>query len=88
MTAQSRLKLSAALFAVLWTAGMIWWGGDYSAAQVVNLRDCRSDRRAALVLAHGEMAALDFSRGRRRSGFVQPSPQIHRPARSAGGTID
>ena len=35
MTAQSRLKLSAAMFAVLWSAGMIWWRGDYSAAGVV-----------------------------------------------------
>lgn len=35
MTTQSRLKLSAAMFAVLWTAGMIWWGGDYTAPRVV-----------------------------------------------------
>jgi hypothetical protein len=37
MTAQSRLKLSAAMFAVLWTAGMIWWGGDYATARIVIL---------------------------------------------------
>jgi hypothetical protein len=35
MTAQSRLKLSAAMFAALWTAGMIWWGGDYAPTRIV-----------------------------------------------------
>jgi hypothetical protein len=35
MTAQSRLKLSAAMFAVLWSAGMIWWSGDYSVPRIV-----------------------------------------------------
>jgi hypothetical protein len=37
MTAQSRLKLSAVMFAVLWTAGMIWWSGDTSIVRVAIL---------------------------------------------------
>jgi hypothetical protein len=35
MTAKCRLKLSAAMFAVLWSAGMIWWSGDYSLPRIV-----------------------------------------------------
>jgi hypothetical protein len=35
MAADKRLKLSAVMFAVLWTAGMVWWGGNYSVAHIL-----------------------------------------------------
>ena len=37
MTETSRLALSALAFAVLWTAGMLWWTWPHDAASAVTL---------------------------------------------------
>jgi hypothetical protein len=36
----SQLKWSSVAFTVLWTAGMIWWSGDFAAANIIILTIC------------------------------------------------
>ena len=35
MPAEKRLKLGAVLFAVFWTAGMVWWSGPFEPASLI-----------------------------------------------------
>jgi hypothetical protein len=37
MQMQSRLKLMTVIFAVLWTAGMVWWTAQYDAVHIALL---------------------------------------------------
>jgi hypothetical protein len=37
MYSQSRLKLMSVFFAVFWTAGMVWWTGEYHVVHLVML---------------------------------------------------
>jgi hypothetical protein len=37
-----RLKWSSVAFTVLWTGWMIWWSGDYDAANIIILTICGS----------------------------------------------
>ena len=36
----ARLKLSSALFTVLWTGAMLWWSGAYAPANIIILSIC------------------------------------------------
>jgi hypothetical protein len=36
----SQLKWSSVAFAVLWTAGMIWWNGDFAVVNIIILTIC------------------------------------------------
>lgn len=40
MHAETPLKLSSIMFAVLWTAWMVWWSGAFSAANIAIMSAC------------------------------------------------
>ena len=40
MNPTSRLKWSSVAFTVLWTGWMIWWSGDFHAANIIILTIC------------------------------------------------
>jgi phosphate/sulfate permease len=35
MPTETRLKLGAVVFAVLWSAGMVWWSGPFEVASLI-----------------------------------------------------
>ena len=40
MHPETPLKLSSIAFAILWTAWMVWWTGNYGAANIAILSAC------------------------------------------------